>query len=140
MKKNPKNKETEKSLLNEVKEDYNTKILPFASNLGGAVIAVPNADAIKKKGLNRASNHLKSELIEIQKKINNFIDDANNTQKVYSAKFKFEPIVGETYFLYEGAGENYLSILAPENWGKKFIGAFRLNSDYKWEKINWNTI
>ena len=63
-----------------------------------------------------------------------------DTQKVYSAKFKFEPLVGETYFLYQGEKEEYLSLIPPESWKKEFIGAYRLNSEYKWDNITWPAI
>ena len=45
----------------------------------------------------------------------------------------------EVYFLYFGKKENYLSLIPPENWKKEFIGAFRLNSEYKWEQVDWKS-
>ena len=54
-------------------------------------------------------------------KIKDFVRTASDTQKVYLAKFKFEPLVGETYFL-QGEKEDYLSLISPDQWKKKFWG------------------
>ncbi|MEM1296975.1 MAG: DUF2452 domain-containing protein, partial [Verrucomicrobiota bacterium] len=53
---------------------------------------------------------------------------------MYDAYFGLEPIVGETYHLYELLGQRTLSMIAPEQWkGKKWIASFRLNSDGQWK-------
>ena len=72
---------------------------------------------------------------DLQEKIKSFVNLASDTQMVYSAKFKFEPIVGETYHLYEGTKEPFLSLIEPNNWNKKHLGSFRLNGEYKWERL-----
>jgi hypothetical protein len=52
---------------------------------------------------------------------------------VYNAKFAFEPVIGETYHMYLGDdGIEFLSLIAPNEWNKEFIGSFKLNSDKKW--------
>ena len=57
-------------------------------------------------------------------------------QLVYNAKFSFEPIIGEVYHLYrDKTGEDFLSLISPNEWNKEHIGSFRLNSDKKWEKF-----
>jgi len=55
---------------------------------------------------------------------------------VWGSKISFDPIVGETYYLYNFNGVNTLSLLSPKDWNKDndFIGAFTLNSDRKWIK------
>ena len=84
-----------------------------------------------------ASKALSQACDKNQRKIKDFVKTASDTQKVYTARFKFEPVVGETYFLYEGDQENYLSLIAPDQWKKKFLGAYRLSSEYKWEYVKW---
>ena len=92
-------------------------------------------DSFKKKGVDRVTKQFQAELADLQSKIKNFVDLASDTQMVYSAKFKFEPIVGETYHLYEGAKESFLSLIEPNSWKKTHLGSFRLNGDYKWERL-----
>lgn len=118
-----------------MQEDYIARLLPYAAQASGPVIKIPNVDAFKQKGVEKVSKQLQTELEELQDKIKNFVKSASDTQKVYTAKFKFEPLVGETYFLYEGEKEDYLSLIAPDQWNKKFLGAFRLSSEYKWERV-----
>ena len=132
-----KNKKKDHIIWDEAKEEYIAKLIPYASRVSGPLIEVPNVDAFKKKGIEKVSKQLNAELVDLKKKIKTFVNEASNTQKVYSAKFKFEPVVGETYFLYQGNKGDYLSLVPPENWAEKFIGAFRLSSEYKWEEVDW---
>ena len=132
-----KNKKPDQVVWDPEQEDYIARLLPYASQASGPVIQVPNVDAFKQKGVEKVSKQLQTELEELQSKIKDFVKSASDTQKVYTAKFKFEPLVGETYFLYQGEKDVYLSLIAPDQWKKKFIGAFRLSSEYKWEEVPW---
>ena len=119
----------------EESKEYISKLLPYATSNSSPVISIPNVDAFKKKGVDKVSKQFQAELSDLQNKIKSFVTLAADTQQVYSAKFKFEPIVGERYHLYAGEnGENFLSLIAPSNWNKEHLGSFRLNGDYKWER------
>ena len=131
-----KSKKPDQVVWDEEQEEYITRLLPYAAQANGPVIKIPNVDAFKQKGVEKVSKQLQTELEELQSKIKDFVKSASDTQKVYTAKFKFEPLVGETYFLYEGEGEDYLSLISPDQWEKKFLGAFRLSSEYKWERVD----
>ena len=132
-----KSKKPDQVVWDEEQEEYITRLLPYAAQANGPVIKIPNVDAFKQKGVEKVSKQLQTELEELQSKIKDFVKSASDTQKVYTAKFKFEPLVGETYFLYEGEEEDFLSLISPDQWNKKFLGAFRLSSEYKWEKIEY---
>lgn len=119
----------------EKKESFVSNILPYATAVSGPVITVPNIDAFKQKGVTKASKLLQTEWEELQAKIKTFATQAQQTQKVYQAEFKFEPLVGETYFLYRGKTSDFLSIIPPGQWKKEFLGAFRLTSEFTWEAI-----
>ena len=121
----------------EEKEAYISKLLPYATSQTNPVIQVPNIDAFKKKGVDKVSKQFQAELEDLQQKIKSFVSLASDTQQVYSAKFKFEPIVGERYHLYVGEdGENFLSLISPNDWEKEYLGTFRLDSEYKWIREN----
>ena len=130
-----KSKKPDQVVWDDDQKKYIARLLPFAAQNSGPVIKIPNVDAFKQKGVEKVSKQLQTELEELQNKIKDFVKSANDTQKVYAAKFKFEPLVGETYFLYEGKKDHYLSLISPNQWNKKFVGAFRLSSEYKWERI-----
>ncbi|WP_025742346.1 DUF2452 domain-containing protein, partial [Aquimarina pacifica] len=56
---------------------------------------------------------------------------------IYNAKFTFEPIVGETYYLYRKKDETvFLSILAPEECSFNYIGTFRLTANKIWDCLH----
>jgi hypothetical protein len=130
-----KKKKPDQVVWDQEQEDYIARLLPYATQANGPVIKIPNVDAFKQKGVEKVSKQLQTELDELQNKIKNFVKSASDTQKVYTAKFKFEPLVGEVYFLYQGEKEEYLSLIPPNQWKKKFLGAFRLSSEYKWEQV-----
>ncbi|MBT3444571.1 MAG: DUF2452 domain-containing protein [Flavobacteriaceae bacterium] len=132
-----KKKKPDQVVWDQEQEDYIARLLPYATQANGPVIKIPNVDAFKQKGVEKVSKQLQIELEELQNKIKNFVKSASDTQKVYTAKFKFEPLVGEVYFLYQGEKEEYLSLIPPNQWKKKFLGAFRLSSEYKWEQVEW---
>ena len=55
---------------------------------------------------------------------------------VYNAKFNFEPIIGEVYYLYNDKNEEpFLSIIHPDQCNFYYLGSFRLNSQKMWEKL-----
>lgn len=119
----------------ETHETYLAKLLPYASSLSGPIIEVPNVDAFKKKGVDKVSKQFQAELTDLQEKIKSFVSLAADTQQVYNAHFKFEPVVGETYYLYQGLNNTFLSLIEPSQWKQEHLGTFRLNSDYKWERL-----
>lgn len=126
-------KKPDRVAWDEKREAYISKLLPYATSNSSPVIHVPNVDAFKKKGVDKVTQQFQAELEDLQHKIKSFVDLASDTQMVYSAKFKFEPLVGETYHLYrDKKGENFLSLIAPKDWSKEHLGSYRLNSDYKW--------
>ena len=106
-----KEKKPDGVVWDETQENYIAKLLPYASSISGPIIEVPNVDAFKKKGVDKVS------------------------KQFYSARFKFEPIVGETYHLYQGKKETFLSLIPPNQWKKEHLGTFLLNGDYKWERL-----
>lgn len=130
-----KKKKPDAVVWDETYETYFAKLLPYASSLSGPIIEVPNVDAFKKKGVDKVSKQFQAELTDLQEKIKSFVSLAADTQQVYNAHFKFEPIVGETYYLYQGLNNTFLSLIEPSQWKQKHLGTFRLNSDYKWERL-----
>lgn len=127
-----KEKKPDAVVWDETHETYFAKLLPYANNLSSPLIDVPNVGAFKKKGVEKVSKQFNAELKDLQDSIKSFVTLASETQKVYQAHFKFEPIVGETYHLYQGKDQSFLSLVEPSEWNKEHLGSFRLNGDYKW--------
>ena len=95
----------------------------------------------KKKEIQFTKESVLSILQEVYKEI---VEQAETIQKsflitqtVYESKYKFEPIIGEIYHLYEDSDGGYsLSIISPSEWNKPHVYSVVLNSDMTWTKID----
>lgn len=66
-----------------------------------------------------------------------FLRDYCVSSLVLAAKFRFKPVIGNTYYLYAGEGEWTLSLIAPHEWSQdkaeEFLASCRLRRDMTWE-------
>ena len=73
---------------------------------------------------------------EIKEQYEQLMREFEYNNLIYSAKFSFEPVIGDTYHLYRREhGETFLSIIAPDQCNFDTVGSFRLNADQIWEKV-----
>ena len=79
-------------------------------------------------------------LAEQAKKIN---QRKEVSERIYQAKFRFDPIINHVYYLYEDEQqEQILSIIAPQEWGRSrkqnytYIATIKLLADHTWEVID----
>lgn len=74
---------------------------------------------------------------ELAKQYESLLKDISINEMIYSAKHNFEPVVGESYFLYKKEEGNFLSMISPTEWGNKFecLGKFQILSDGRWIEI-----
>ena len=111
-------------------------ILPYASNVGAPVIKPENIDSWRKRGVTKVNHHLETKFSELKDKYNKLVEDFKWNDLIYNAKFNFEPVIGETYYLYTGNyEENFLSLISPDEWDKECLGSFYLDAEQKWIKI-----
>ena len=78
---------------------------------------------------------LQQKLKEIRESYLQTIDHFNWNKLVYEADIQFEPIVGETYHVYELRGRRQLSMIAPDQWAQKHLASVRLDVDRQWKVI-----
>jgi hypothetical protein len=62
------------------------------------------------------------------------------SRKIYEADLNFEPVIGTTYHVYEKNGRTVLSLVAPNEWGRKMpfdlhICSATLLGDKSWDLI-----
>jgi hypothetical protein len=111
-------------------------ILPYGSNVGAPAIVIENIGGWKQKNVDKVNKRILKKYLELNEEMQRLINDYNTNQLIYSAKFNFEPIIGETYHLYCGKdGINFLSLIDPSEWKQTHLGSFKLDSENKWEKI-----
>jgi hypothetical protein len=120
-----------------VEEGFNANILPYATNIGAPVIRVDDVVSWKSRGIDNVNKELGNKFNELRIQYQKLMEEYEWNELVYSAKFSFEPVIGEIYHLYRDAnGVNFLSLIGPLEWNKEHIGTFKLNSDKKWILLN----
>ena len=115
----------------------NPGLLPYGSNVGSPSIKPTDLTTFKKNGLDKVNKVFDRRYKEIVEQAENLQKAFLITQTIYESKYKFEPLIGETYHLYEDLDGGYsLSIIGPTEWKKKYVYSVVLNSDMTWTKID----
>jgi len=118
------------------KKRWVANILPYASNVGAPVIKPENIDSWRQRGVTKVNHHLEAKFLELKDEYNKLVEEFKWNDLIYNAKFNFEPVIGETYYLYTNNNdENFLSLISPNEWNKECLGSFQLMADQKWKKI-----
>ncbi|MFV8358917.1 DUF2452 domain-containing protein [Flavobacterium sp. LS1P3] len=116
-----------------VEAGYNANVLPYATGVGAPVIRVDDVVSWKSRGIDNVNKELGNKFNELKLQYEKLMQEYEWNELVYSAKFSFEPVIGEIYHLYRDTeGVNFLSLIGPNEWNKEHIGTFKLNSDKKW--------
>ena len=112
-------------------------LLPYGTNVSAPSIKPVDLTTFKKNGLDKVNKVFDRRYKEIVEQAETLQKSFLITQTVYESKYKFEPIVGEVYHLYEDLDGKYsLSIISPSEWNKKHVYSVVLNSDMTWTKID----
>lgn len=74
---------------------------------------------------------------ELVRQYQSLVDEFNINRMIYESSIGFEPIIGHIYFLYEKPdGTRFLSLIDPQyTFWPGFLGKFRLNAQFTWEKV-----
>jgi hypothetical protein len=120
---------------------YNAAILPYASNIGAPAISLDDVVGWKSKGVTKTNKEFSARYEELKAAYTTLVEEYQWNDLVYRSQYSFEPVVGETYYLYlRKSGEAFLSLLSPDEWKQpSFLGAFRLESSLKWTRIKQHT-
>ncbi len=112
---------------------YNASFLPYSTSVGAPIIKVDDLVSWKSRGIQNINKEFENRFNELKLQYQNLIEEYEWNEMVYSSKFSFEPVIGEIYHMYSGNdGNNFLSLIAPNEWNKEHIGTYKLNSDKKW--------
>lgn len=115
----------------------NPGLLPYGSNIGAPSIKPTDLTSFKKNGLSKVEKIFDKRYKELLEQAETLQKSFIITQEVYASKYKFEPIVGEIYHLYEDSnGNKTLSLIEPNKWNEKHIYSVILNSDMTWTRID----
>ncbi len=115
---------------------YYSKELTYASNVGAPVIRLEDVGGWKQIQAQNANKIFTKKYEEIKDEFKKLVDEVSWNEFVYSATYNFVPVIGETYYLYErDNGTIFLSLIEPNEWNMKCLGATILESNNKWLKI-----
>ncbi len=115
---------------------YYSKELTYASNVGAPAIRLEDVGGWKQIQAQNANKIFTKKYEEIKDEFKKLVDEVSWNEFVYSATYNFIPVIGETYYLYErDNGTIFLSLIEPNEWNMKCLGATRLESNNKWLKI-----
>jgi len=114
----------------------NPGLLPYGSNIGAPAIKPDDIATWKVEKVVKTNNYFSTRYEEIKEEYRKLIEQYEWNKLVYESDFRFEPIKGKVYFLYQKQqGKLFLSLIEPELWNEIFIGAFKLDSEDKWIKV-----
>lgn len=121
-------------------------LIPYPHHIGSPAFAPTEKGLIKSRSMRAMEEQSNLQLKQIQEQIALLAKQAENlknrvevSKAIYTSEMNFEPVVGEEYHLYARREEDFvLSMIAPEEWGKKtpfkhFVASVRLLADRTWE-------
>jgi len=109
--------------------------MPYPVSTLSPPIVPTDLSSFKSRGISQVEKDLQQKLVEIRESYLRAIDHFNWNKLVYEAQIQFEPVIGETYYLYEMRGRRALSMISPEQWPHKHIATVRLNVDRQWKVV-----
>tara|TARA_R110000787_G_scaffold13816_7_gene43011 strand:+ start:3605 stop:4000 length:396 start_codon:yes stop_codon:yes gene_type:complete len=123
-------------VFDEETQQYDAALKPYGTSASSPVIKPLNTATWRNDGVDRVNKQFKSKFDELKKEYEDMMNQFEYNDLVYNAKFNFEPIIGESYHLYNNKKEeSFLSIISPDQCRFKHLGSFRLNSQKMWEKL-----
>ena len=114
--------------------DWKKSTLPYGISTLDPKITITDITTTKNDIKTNVDKKVSAKLQELKDEFNKVSKLFNVNKKVLEAEFRFKPIIGETYHLYENKkGVDFLSMIGPDEWNEKFIFSVRFNSDLIWE-------
>ena len=139
----------EEAFLNPINKDKvaeNPGLLPYAHTAGGAVIRPEDMGKTKGRSVtamrqqtDRQMNQLYEQMEVLARQAKLLTQRKEISERIYDAAMGFEPIINETYYMYErDTGEDLLSLVAPNEWGRsfkysRFLAKCLLLADHTWD-------
>ncbi|SNS45804.1 Protein of unknown function [Belliella buryatensis] len=127
----------------------NPGLLPYAHTSGGAIIKPEDKGKITGRAVAAMHSQTDMQMSQIYQQMQLLADQAKKIQKrvevserIYNASISFEPLINHIYYLYQKEdGTDFLSMIAPDEWGRKkgfasFVAEIKLLADHTWDVIN----
>ena len=125
-------------------------LVAFATSSSSALIRPEDEGKIKSKALRAMHQQTANQMDQLMDQMKPLIEQAAKLKKrveiseiIYTASMSFEPMIGQTYYLYQKKDDTYLlSIISPKEWGdtlpyKAFESMVVLNADHTWDVVQF---
>ena len=141
------NKEANFNPIDPDKIAENPHLLPYAHTVGGAVVRPMDKGRVKGRAVAAMYEQTDLQLAQIKEQIDllakqarNLQDRINISEEIYLTDMNFEPLIGRIYYLYRRENnKSVLSMVAPQEWGKKapytFVAEVKMLADHTWEVL-----
>lgn len=123
-------------------------VLPYSASVSGALIRPNEEGMIRHHALTAMEEQTNMQLTQIRQQIELLAIQAKEIQQrkelsmiIYDAKLSFNPVIGQTYYLYQkDDGAHLVSMVSPAEWGAKipfkaFVAAVKLLADHTWKEV-----
>jgi len=113
------------------------RLKTYPTEVGSVNFKTDDIDLFKQNKTSKLKNYYDQKFDELRLEYTKLMNDINVNERLYNCKYNFEPIIGQTYHMYlDDLGNEFLSIIAPNEWKKKtFIGSYLYDSDGRWIEI-----
>ena len=129
-------KKPDNVVFNPETQKYDAALKPYATSVGAPVISMNDTIAWKNRSISKVNQKVKAKYLQLKAEYEKMMDEFEYNSLIFSAKFNFEPIVGDVYHLYKRDNdETFLSIIAPNECSFNSISSFYLNADQIWERV-----
>ncbi len=126
-------------------------LISFPHTVGGAVIKPEDKGKVMGRALTAMKEQTENQLQQLYDQMQVLVNQAKDiksrvliSEEIYQSEINFEPIIGQSYFLYERKNKiGVLSMISPEEWGSNmpyqgFVAQVKLLADHTWEVIESN--
>ena len=119
------------------KVELRANLLSYPSHVGSPKIESIDLSSFKKNGTDKVNKIYDTKYKELLRDAENLYNSFIINQEVYESSYRFEPVIGQIYHLYEDIkGGKFLSLIEPNTWRQKHISSVILNTDMIWIKID----
>lgn len=131
-----KEKKPDQVVYNTDSNQYDASLKPYATNVGAPAIKAIVNSRWKLANIHAVNKQFEARFKEIHQSYLELTKEFERNQLVYSARFNFEPIVGEVYHLYKDTNLSpFLSIIKPHECSFDYVGSYRFSSEKIWEEL-----
>lgn len=116
---------------------YYQKGLSYGTNVSAPAINLENITGWKQSNADLANKNFKTKFDELKEEYEKLVNEVNVNELVYSSKYSFIPVMGQTYHLYSKAdGSLFLSMIPPGSWKQQHLSSFKQDTSHKWSRVD----